>query len=197
MGGPAAAQNGGDGQMTPLLRLSAGAVAGIIGMSATYPLDMVRGRLTIQVPLPPPCGPMRCAVYIFKPPSPQVPSFVRRRCRQCYPIQLAGNSGRNTCGCSCGAPAERTWWRLQEGKGKGQYRGISHATVTIIRQVRPGGLNTPRSQHTACSGVMWPRRAARLSKPVIATRVAVSSPTHTHTHDMLHSLPACGAPVRQ
>lgn len=42
-------QNGGDGQMTPLLRLSAGAVAGIIGMSATYPLDMVRGRLTIQV----------------------------------------------------------------------------------------------------------------------------------------------------
>lgn len=47
-----AAQNGGDGQMTPLLRLSAGAVAGIIGMSATYPLDMVRGRLTIQV-LPP------------------------------------------------------------------------------------------------------------------------------------------------
>lgn len=42
-------QNGGDGQMTPLLRLSAGACAGIIGMSATYPLDMVRGRLTIQV----------------------------------------------------------------------------------------------------------------------------------------------------
>jgi Mitochondrial carrier protein len=39
---------GGDGQMTPLLRLTAGAVAGIIGMSATYPLDMVRGRLTVQ-----------------------------------------------------------------------------------------------------------------------------------------------------
>lgn len=39
---------GGDGQMTPLLRLSAGACAGIVGMSATYPLDMVRGRLTIQ-----------------------------------------------------------------------------------------------------------------------------------------------------
>lgn len=40
--------NGGDGQMTPLLRLAAGAGAGIIGMSATYPLDMVRGRLTVQ-----------------------------------------------------------------------------------------------------------------------------------------------------
>ena len=33
--------NGGDGQMTPLLRLAAGAGAGIVGMSATYPLDMV------------------------------------------------------------------------------------------------------------------------------------------------------------
>ncbi|KAK9827624.1 hypothetical protein WJX81_008016 [Elliptochloris bilobata] len=40
--------NGGDGQMTPLLRLAAGAGAGIVGMSATYPLDMVRGRLTVQ-----------------------------------------------------------------------------------------------------------------------------------------------------
>ncbi len=57
MGGPA--QNGGDGQMTPLLRLSAGAVAGIIGMSATYPLDMVRGRLTIQVLPPTRIYPMR------------------------------------------------------------------------------------------------------------------------------------------
>eukprot|EP00891_Asterochloris_glomerata_P009607 jgi/Astpho2/9607/Aster-03879 len=41
-------ERGGDGQMTPLLRLMAGAGAGIIGMSATYPLDMVRGRLTVQ-----------------------------------------------------------------------------------------------------------------------------------------------------
>lgn len=35
-------------EMNPLLRLGAGAVAGIIAMSATYPLDMVRGRLTVQ-----------------------------------------------------------------------------------------------------------------------------------------------------
>ena len=34
--------------MTPLLRLAAGAGAGIVAMSATYPLDMVRGRLTVQ-----------------------------------------------------------------------------------------------------------------------------------------------------
>lgn len=40
--------NGGDGQLTPLLRLSAGAAAGVVGMSATYPLDMVRGRITVQ-----------------------------------------------------------------------------------------------------------------------------------------------------
>ncbi|KAJ4956812.1 hypothetical protein NE237_013595 [Protea cynaroides] len=37
-----------DAQMTPLLRLGAGATAGIIAMSATYPMDMVRGRLTVQ-----------------------------------------------------------------------------------------------------------------------------------------------------
>ena len=44
----ASQDRGGDGQMTPLLRLTAGAGAGIIAMSATYPLDMVRGRLTVQ-----------------------------------------------------------------------------------------------------------------------------------------------------
>ncbi|KAE8697272.1 Mitochondrial adenine nucleotide transporter ADNT1 [Hibiscus syriacus] len=38
-----------DAQLTPLLRLGAGACAGIIAMSATYPIDMVRGsRLTVQ-----------------------------------------------------------------------------------------------------------------------------------------------------
>jgi len=38
----------GTGQLTPFLRLVSGACAGIIAMSATYPLDMVRGRLTVQ-----------------------------------------------------------------------------------------------------------------------------------------------------
>jgi len=38
-----------DARLTPLLRLGAGACAGIIAMSATYPMDMVRGRLTVQV----------------------------------------------------------------------------------------------------------------------------------------------------
>jgi solute carrier family 25 (mitochondrial phosphate transporter), member 23/24/25/41 len=38
----------GDGTLNPLLRLIAGAGAGIVAMSATYPLDMVRGRLTVQ-----------------------------------------------------------------------------------------------------------------------------------------------------
>lgn len=38
----------GNGQLTPVLRLMAGAGAGIVAMSATYPLDMVRGRLTVQ-----------------------------------------------------------------------------------------------------------------------------------------------------
>lgn len=41
-------RNNGVGEMTPVLRLLAGAGAGIVAMSATYPLDMVRGRLTVQ-----------------------------------------------------------------------------------------------------------------------------------------------------
>lgn len=38
-----------DAELTPLLRLGAGACAGIIAMSATYPMDLVRGRITVQV----------------------------------------------------------------------------------------------------------------------------------------------------
>lgn len=38
----------GSPELTPVLRLMAGAGAGIVAMSATYPLDMVRGRLTVQ-----------------------------------------------------------------------------------------------------------------------------------------------------
>ncbi|GAU19046.1 hypothetical protein TSUD_193830 [Trifolium subterraneum] len=38
-----------EAQLTPLLRLGAGACAGIIAMSATYPMDLVRGCLTVQI----------------------------------------------------------------------------------------------------------------------------------------------------
>ncbi|KAM0045964.1 putative mitochondrial carrier domain superfamily [Helianthus debilis subsp. tardiflorus] len=34
--------------VTPVLRLGAGACVGIIAMSATYPMDLVRGRLTVK-----------------------------------------------------------------------------------------------------------------------------------------------------
>ncbi|KAG5529046.1 hypothetical protein RHGRI_029645 [Rhododendron griersonianum] len=37
-----------DAQLTPVLRLGARACTGIIAMSATYPMDMVCGRLTVQ-----------------------------------------------------------------------------------------------------------------------------------------------------
>ncbi|KAI7742469.1 hypothetical protein M8C21_007630 [Ambrosia artemisiifolia] len=37
-----------DAELTPVLRLGAGACAGIIAMSATYPMDLVRGRITVQ-----------------------------------------------------------------------------------------------------------------------------------------------------
>ena len=46
-GGHHSASGVGD-ELSPLQRLSAGAVAGVVGMSATYPLDMVRGRLTVD-----------------------------------------------------------------------------------------------------------------------------------------------------
>lgn len=38
----------GDGTLNPALRMLAGAAAGIVAMSSTYHLDMVRGRLTVQ-----------------------------------------------------------------------------------------------------------------------------------------------------
>ena len=44
----ASLDGGGDGRLGPVARLGAGAAAGIVAMSATYPLDMVRGRLTVQ-----------------------------------------------------------------------------------------------------------------------------------------------------
>ncbi|CAM6003572.1 unnamed protein product, partial [Sphagnum balticum] len=37
-----------DARLIPVLHLCAGACAGIITMSATYPVDMVRGSLTVQ-----------------------------------------------------------------------------------------------------------------------------------------------------
>ncbi|CAM8970147.1 unnamed protein product [Rhodiola kirilowii] len=44
-----------DAELTPILRSSAGVIAGIIGMSATYPMYLARGRLTIQVLSQPDC----------------------------------------------------------------------------------------------------------------------------------------------
>ncbi|KAI3935822.1 hypothetical protein MKX01_033006 [Papaver californicum] len=42
-----------DASLTPLLHLGAGACAGIIAMSATYPMDLVKGRLTVQTDMSP------------------------------------------------------------------------------------------------------------------------------------------------
>ncbi|KAL9250825.1 Mitochondrial adenine nucleotide transporter ADNT1-like protein [Drosera capensis] len=44
-------EEGEDVELTPLLCLGAGACAGIIAMSVTYPMDMVQGRFTVQIPL--------------------------------------------------------------------------------------------------------------------------------------------------
>ncbi|WVZ12879.1 hypothetical protein V8G54_017409 [Vigna mungo] len=45
---PLALLNLEEAQLTPILRLGARACAGIISISATYPMDMVRGRLIVQ-----------------------------------------------------------------------------------------------------------------------------------------------------
>lgn len=61
--------------MTPLLRLCAGAGAGIIAMSATYPLDMVRGRLTVQEALNRQyTGILHCASVIAREVPPLYPA---------------------------------------------------------------------------------------------------------------------------
>ena len=35
-------------ELSPIGRLAVGAVAGVLAMTSTYPLEMVRGRITIQ-----------------------------------------------------------------------------------------------------------------------------------------------------
>ncbi|KAL6985438.1 Mitochondrial adenine nucleotide transporter adnt1, partial [Sarracenia purpurea var. burkii] len=42
-----------DAELTPLLRIGVGACAGIIAMSSTCPMDIVRGRLTVQTEMSP------------------------------------------------------------------------------------------------------------------------------------------------
>lgn len=69
--------------MTPLLRLAAGAVAGTIAMSATYPLDMVRGRLTVQLEK---TGEYKGIVHCAR----QIVARVSRRCWCCKNAFLAG-----------------------------------------------------------------------------------------------------------
>ncbi|CAI5937631.1 unnamed protein product [Closterium sp. NIES-65] len=103
-------------ELTPVLRLGAGATAGIIAMSATYPMDMVRGRLTVQVggagviggwdglDASVMCGHVRaCCIIAMSATYPM--DMVRGR--------LTVQSGR---------------------KGEQRYKGMRHAAVTIVKE---------------------------------------------------------------
>ena len=91
--------NGGDGQMTPLLRLAAGAGAGIVGMSATYPLDMVRGRLTVQ-------GERKTSQY--RGIWDCTRQIVKQACPRLVRTRLCGAAGKAlTAERSCVSPALR------------------------------------------------------------------------------------------
>ncbi|CAI5984402.1 unnamed protein product [Closterium sp. NIES-64] len=105
-----------DLELTPVLRLGAGATAGIIAMSATYPMDMVRGRLTVQVggagviggwdglDASVMCGHVRaCCIIAMSATYPM--DMVRGR--------LTVQSGR---------------------KGEQRYKGMRHAAVTIVKE---------------------------------------------------------------
>jgi len=98
-----------DGRLTPGLRLGAGAVAGIVAMSATYPLDMVRGRLTVQ-------GGANAAA-------------AAREAERAAALNVSSAS-TSTSGSSAAASTSSS----SSSPRTQQYRGIAHAARTIAAE---------------------------------------------------------------
>ena len=103
-----------DAQLTPLLRLGAGACAGIIAMSATYPMDMVRGRITVQV----------LFVFPLFHFAESLSKFHMGSYTMWCPHQFDFISHKN----------------LQTEKSPYQYRGMFHALSTVLREEGPRAL---------------------------------------------------------
>ncbi|KAG8069176.1 hypothetical protein GUJ93_ZPchr0005g15126 [Zizania palustris] len=93
-------------QLSPLLRLGAGACAGIIAMSATYPMDMVRGRITVQV------------MYSFT-------VFINLNTMDSIIFALLFSFIFWLLTCKC---------HMQTEKSPYQYRGMFHALGTVYRE---------------------------------------------------------------
>lgn len=110
-----------DAQLTPLLRLGAGACAGIIAMSATYPMDMVRGRLTVQV-----LSSFLIKEIIFSKMSWILFIF------EYWELLLASQR-------YCNFPLSDIMY-LQTENSPYQYRGMFHALSTVLRQEGPRAL---------------------------------------------------------
>ena len=106
-------QGKGDGRLTPGLRLGAGAVAGIVAMSATYPLDMVRGRLTVQ-------GGANAAAAARE--AERVAAAALNVASSSSTSTLTSSSSTSSTPTSSSTP------RTQ------QYRGIAHAARTIAAE---------------------------------------------------------------
>lgn len=101
--------------MTPGLRLGAGAVAGIVAMSATYPLDMVRGRLTVQ-------GGANAAA-------------AAREAERAAAAALNVSASTSTSGSgSTTATAMASTSSPSQAPRTQQYRGIAHAARTIAAE---------------------------------------------------------------
>lgn len=97
-----------EAHLTPLLRLGAGACAGIIAMSATYPMDLVRGRLTVQVLLKKILSELLFVEF----------EDYSLTCYLCWPLSLI----------------HFQWLILQTEASPHQYRGIFNALSTVFRE---------------------------------------------------------------
>ncbi|CAK9143196.1 unnamed protein product [Ilex paraguariensis] len=155
-----------DAELTPLLRLGAGACAGIIAMSATYPMDMVRGRLTVQTENSPRQyrGIFHALTTVFREEGPRalykgwlpsvigvenlmaIPAATWKRYGQDAELTPLLRLGAGACAgiiaMSATYPMDMVRGRLtvQTENSPRQYRGIFHALTTVFREEGPRAL---------------------------------------------------------
>ncbi|KAB5564585.1 hypothetical protein DKX38_004639 [Salix brachista] len=122
-----------DAQLTPLLRLGAGACAGIIAMSATYPMDMVRGRLTVQRQVSSPVQRNR-SCSLDSPQGGRSSGFIQRlgaiRNRSFEDNEL-GVETRLACGAAAGTAGQTVAYPLDVIRRRMQMVGWKDAASVV------------------------------------------------------------------